>query len=512
MKDIVICAMPALFVDRLPGAPAMLKAAVEQAGFTAKALDLSLEFFINQCHRNIDTYNQLGCIFRPSEQFHDQAEQAGKQWIEESITKIQAVNPKIIGLSVFTAFQHRSTYLLATEIKKRMPGIKIILGGMGLPVTCVSLSNFNIPIKKIDLIKPYHQYMTEQGLADYIVLGGGLDELIDILEKEIGTTNPFDIEFNNKTVIFKTPIPDYDDYKIPKYIWNEDISLPITGSKGCVRSCTFCDIPGQFGRFSFRSGEDIANEMIYLKEKYGVSIFEFTDSLVNGSFKAFKQWLTIIADYNDKLPNDQKIRWFGQYICRPQAHTPADIYPLMARAGVVNLVVGVESGSDAVLEAMKKKMTVNDVFDELEQFEKHKIKCTFLMFSGFYNETPDRYIETLKFLIDCQPYIASGTVTKLSLSPPLVVHSGTYLHDEADKIGLILDPYDESLWVSVHDAGNDFTQRSLNRVITQLLTDALGYPLAGQSIANLHQILQKLKKREQDLEKELDVVASLTTN
>ena len=157
-------------------------------------------------------------------------------------------------------------------------------------------------------------------------------------------------------------------------------------------------------------------------------------------------------------------------------------------------------------------MQVQDVFDELEQFEKYKIKCTFLMFSGFYNETPERYIETLKFLIDCQPYIALGTVSKLSLSEPLVVHSGTYLHDEADKLGLILDPYDESLWVSVHDAGNDFTQRALNRVITQLLTDALGYPLAGQSIANLHQVLQKLKKREQDLEKELDAITSNTAN
>lgn len=512
MKDIVICAMPALFVDRLPGAPAILRSAVEEAGFTATAIDLSLEFFVNQCHRNIDTYNRLGCVFRPSEQFHDQAKAACDQWIEDSIAKIQEVNPKIIGLSVFTAFQHRSTYLLAKEIRQRMPGIKIILGGMALPVTCVSLSNFNMPIKKIDLIKPYHQYMTEQGLADYIVLGSGLDELIDILEKEVGTDKPFEVEFNNKTVIFKTPIPNYDDYNIEKYIWNEDISLPVTGSKGCVRACTFCDIPGQFGRFSFRSGEDIANEMLELNRKYGVKIFEFTDSLVNGSFKAFKQWLTILADHNDKQTEENKIRWFGQYICRPQAHTPADIYPLMARAGVVNLVVGVESGSDAVLEAMKKKMTVKDVFDELEQFEKYNIKCTFLMFSGFYNETPERYIETLKFLIDCQPYIASGTVTKLSLSPPLVVHSGTYLYDEADKLGLILDPYDESLWESVHDKSNDFTQRSLNRVITQLLTDALGYPLAGQSIANLHQILQKLKKREQDLEKALDDIASIATN
>lgn len=512
MKDIVICAMPALFVDRLPGAPAILKAAVEEAGFSAQAVDLSLEFFVNQCHSDIDTYNRLGCIFRPSEPFHEQADRAGTEWIEQSIARIKQINPRIIGLSVFTAFQHRSTYMLAQAIRQHMPDIKIILGGMGLPVTCTSMSNFKMPIRKIELIKPFHQYMMDQGLADHIVLGSGLDELVKILETELGTDRPFDKEFNNTSVMFKTPVPNYDDYKIPNYIFNEDISLPITGSKGCVRACTFCDVPGQFGRFSFRTGEDIANEMLELNRKYGVKIFEFTDSLVNGSFKAFKQWLTILADHNDQQDEENKIRWFGQYICRPQAHTPKDIYSLMARSGVVNLVIGVESGSDAVLEAMQKKMTIKDVFDELDQFEEHNIKCTFLMLSGFYNETPERYLETLRFLINCQPYVASGTITKVSVSPPLVVHSGTYLHDEANKLGLILDDYDESMWVNTHDPSNDFVQRSLNRVITQLLIDALGYPLAGQSISNLHQILQKLRKQEQDLTKALDALTPLATN
>lgn len=503
--------MPALVIDRMPGAPAILKSAVEQAGFTATALDLSLEFFINQCSKNGDTYHHLSSIFRPSELFDESSKQACQQWIEESIAKIQEVNPKIIGLSVFTAFQHRSTYLLAQKIRQRMPDIKIILGGMGLPVNCTSLSNFEISIKKIDLIKPFHQYMTEKALADYVILGSGLDELINILEKELGTDTPFTEKFNNTTVVFKTPIPNYDDYKISEYVWTDGASLPITGSKGCVRSCTFCDIPGQYGRFSFRTGEDIANEMIYLKEKHGVSVFEFTDSLVNGSFKAFKQWLTIVAEYNDSRPYDQRIHWFGQYICRPQAHTPSDIYPLMARSGVIDLKIGVESGSDSVLAAMKKKMTAKDVFDELEQFKKHKITCTFLMFSGFYNETQEYYYENLKFLIDCQPYIASGTIIKVSIGQPLMINSGTYLHEAADELGLILDPYDDTQWLSKQDPGNDYMRRSLNRLTTLLLVDSLGYPLSRLGVGLDYQNLQKLKKIKRDLEKELNETALLTT-
>jgi radical SAM superfamily enzyme YgiQ (UPF0313 family) len=512
MIDFVICAMPALILESLPGAPAILKSAVEQTGFSAKALDLSLEFYINQCNSDVATYHRLGGVFRPSEQFEIEAEESCKQWIEDSIQRIQEVNPKIIGLSVFSAFQHRSTYLLARELKRRVPNTKIILGGMGLSINCSSLSNFNIPIKKIDLVKTYHQYMTELGFADYIILGSGLDELIAILSKEIGSNQNIDTKFNNTSVIFKTPVPNYDDYKISKYCWNNRKYLPVTGSKGCVRSCAFCDIPGQFGRFSFRTGDDIAKEMIFLKEKHGVSTFEFTDSLVNGSFKAFRQWLTIVAEYNDNRDPHDQIRWFGQYICRPQAHTPSDIYPLMARSGVIDLKIGVESGSDSVLEAMKKKVTAKDVLDELEQFEKNKISCTFLMFSGFYNETSEYFYETLKFLVDCQPYVASGTINTASFGQPLNIHSGTYLYDEADRLGLILDPYDESQWTSIHDPENDYVQRSKNRIISQLLAGALGYPFSRLGIGLDYQNLQKLKRRKQELEKLLDATTQLTTN
>lgn len=504
--------MPALFVDRMPGAPAILKSVVAEAGFSAHTCDLSIEFFEHQCQRDHTQWHRLTSIFRPGEAYDESALNASQEWLQQSIQYITHTNPRIIGLSVFTNFQHRSTVMLVRELKRIRPDLKIILGGMGLTVTCASLNNFTTPIKKIDMIKPFYQYMTDQGLADHTILGSGLDELVKILQQELGSTKQFDPAFNNAGVIFKTPVPDYDDYVVSKYVFNEDISLPVTGSKGCVRACTFCDIPGQFGRFSFRTGEDIANEILALNKRYNIKIFEFTDSLVNGSFKAFKQWLTVLADYNDKQSEGNKIRWFGQYICRPQAQIPKDIYSLMARSGVANLVIGVESGSDAVLEAMKKQITTKDVFEELEQFKLHKIKCTFLVLSGFYNETRERYLETLRFLIDCQPYFASGTITKIGVGPPLIVFNDTYLQQEADKLGLILDESDESMWTSVYDPDNDFSKRSVNRVITQLLIDALGYPSAGQNISNVHQVLQKLRKKEQELTKTLHALTQISTD
>lgn len=502
--DILLCAMPALYVDRPPGAPAILQATAEQLGYTAKSIDLSIEFFVNQCNSSVQKYEELACIFRPSEPASSESQIAVSKWLEHALKIIEEINPKIIGISVFTHWQHRSTKILATAIRKKFPHIKIIVGGYGLQVSANTLSA-DPDVKKIDQLIMFHQYIKKHNLADYIVLDNPIEQFADILFKEFNETKADVSKWKivDEKVIYNTPIPNYDDYKLDLYIWNQEYALPINGSLGCVRNCTFCNVQGLFGKFKFRTGEDIAAEMIHHHKKYGIKIFEFTDSLINGSLKAFREWLTIIAEYNDPLPEDQKIRWFGQYICRPAAQVPDDLYDLMSRSGVINLIVGVESGSNEILEAMRKKMTVEDVFCELEKFEEYDIKMHVLILSGFYNETWERYIENLRFIIKCQPWVAKGIITKLSVGLPLFITDNSPLFMEAEQLGLIIDQHDMFNWKSVYDESNDFIERARRRLVTQVLLDRLKIPMCATGISFMHQILGLLKKREDELKEQL---------
>ena len=163
MLDLIICSLPSLSIDRPPAAPALLQSAVECAGYSAKSLDLNLEFFNNQCHRDIDTFNKLGSAFRPYETPTDTAIDKSTKWVDDSIRLFQQLNPKLIGISVFTVYQHRSTILLARAIRKHLPNTKIVLGGFGLIISSNSLTNL-IDVKKIDLLKPFSQYVTEKNL------------------------------------------------------------------------------------------------------------------------------------------------------------------------------------------------------------------------------------------------------------------------------------------------------------------------------------------------------------
>lgn len=499
MTDIIICSLPSLILNRPPAAPAMLKSAVLSAGFSCNTLELSQSFYIEQCNKNIDAYELHSSVFRTGEIASEESVMLAQQWIKNSIAKISKFNPKFIGLSVFTVQQHRACYYLARAIRQHFPDIRIILGGFGVNINCNSLlNNFETQISKKNFIKDFGNFMIDDGLADHVVRGEGEALLVDILKNS--TCNKV-LESIPEKGFYKSIIPDYDDYNLDDYIYNDEKSLPITGSRGCVRDCTFCDVPGLFGRFRFRNGEDIAHEMIFLKEKYGVKFFDFTDSLVNGNLKTFQEWLRVLADYNDQVATDQKIKWCGQYICRPQSQTPEDIYPLIARAGGVGLTIGVESASDEILESMRKKMKIQDVYDELDQFKKYRITTCILMMSGFYNETWERYLETLKFIIRIRPYLANGVIVKFSVGTPLYINEQMYLGKNAEELGIMIDPEHTQFWTMKDDPENTFLTRAKRRLITQIVSDKLGLQMNGISILNMKHLPFSLRSYEQKFRK-----------
>jgi hypothetical protein len=258
-------------------------------------------------------------------------------------------------------------------------------------------------------------------------------------------------------------------------------------------------VPDKFGRFRRKSGKNIAHELIELSQRYGITKFEFTDSLVNGSQRDFNEWVEIIANYNDQQTVDRRITWYGQYICRPQSQIPAGIYQKIKRSGAVNLIIGAESGSDAVLEAMKKNMTVQDVFDELDQFEQHGLQAQLLMLSGFYNETWERYIETLSFIAQCHRYVAAGVISKIAVGMPLIIEPNGYLHQHAEELGIVINAENMSDWKTIDDPNNTWLERLRRRVITQAVLDSMGTSMTSNGIEELQLMLNQIKLYEKQL-------------
>jgi len=488
--DILICGLPAGVLQRAPAAPALLKGCVQQAGYTAATRDLALDLYINQCGRNLSSFSQINCLFEPMTQF-DSSHALIQAWINDCATMIDSYQPRCLGLSVFSHFQHRATVLICNMVRQRFPEIKIILGGMGLDAGIeYSMLNFN-NIAKIDLMNKFHMYITRHGLADKFIFGvNGESDLVTALDEIFS-------RHRDSTAVME-PRSDFDDYQFKEYLWHNEPLMTITSSKGCVRACTFCNIPSQFGRFSRRQGAAVAEEMISLRERYGVKKFEFTDSLVNGSQKDFLEMITRLAQYNYGLPDQEKIIWFGQYICRPQSQIKKSTYELMKQSGASTLLIGIESASNSVLDHMDKQITIQDVEAELEQLERHRITCTLLVMLGYVNETREDFFKTMEFLLRCHRYLAAG-IANVSINPTLFINPGTPLYEQAEKFGITLDPFSRGFWTIESNPENTFLERMQRKLLAHDLLDLMGNQSSLGSEFYWPMLLEQIKNYEQRL-------------
>lgn len=490
--DLLICAVPSRSIGRLPGALAIIRSCAEQAGFSAKTVDFNIEFLKNQCNKDAKTFFDLGRVFEPLINFEYTL--AVVQWLDESIEYIKKINPRWVGISVETPYQHRATILLAHEIRKHLPQIKIVMGAYGLTAESQN-SLLNFPnTKSIDLLNNFDCYIRKHNLADELLHDDPENEIVTLLSQG-QITNLFPVTKNS----FESPVPNYDDYDLENYQWPSRPLYAITGSKSCVRSCKFCSIPDHFGRYRVRTGESIANEMIELNKRYGARDFIFTDSLVNGSQKVFFDWIKILASYNQTKPDNQKISWIGQYICKPQKSIDPELYPLMKLSGVGCLTIGAESGSDEVLAAMDKNITAKDIEDELEQLNRHQIQSRLLIFGGYYNETWERYLETLRLIARCHKYIATGNVARVAIGLPMHLEKGTRLYRMAEELNIETDPGNVFNWVCRDNPDNTFLERVRRRVISQAVLNKMKTPLTAHGARELYDIIEQLKIYEQKL-------------
>lgn len=420
MYDIIIVSVPGTLSAWPPAAPAVLKSAVTAAGFSCITIDYNIKLFDESYSAEFRNYFATGLDFK----FQQTAENLIEQWSLELIS----LNPKFIGLSVFT-YQNQLAAELFCKFIKKHSNIKIVIGGQG-----IAAGGIQGPMSWAENLK-------NKNLIDFYIRSEGEISLVELLKGNISYPGICRSDFLQIDNLDQNSIPNYDDYVLSKY---NPLHLPVTGSRGCVRSCTFCDIHEHW-KFRFRSGENIANEIIELNKKYKINNFYFTDSLVNGNHKEFLKFIEILSTYNKNSGN--KIYWGGQFIIRSVSQCPEQYWKTLAESGAQDLSIGVETGSDSVRQHMRKNFTNQDLDYSVNMLHKHGITCTFLMIVGYPTETEEDFNQTLEMFVRYQP-MANTTIRNISFGSTLGVLPGTDLHTNAELYHLELDRH-ENNWISL---------------------------------------------------------------
>jgi radical SAM superfamily enzyme YgiQ (UPF0313 family) len=365
--------------------PAVLKAHIESAGFSCEVVDLNVKLYNEfKKHGDEDQFFEKDSAFRcrdveKVDEVFGENYKKYKYVFDEWIDFFKEKNPKWIGLSLLTVMSSAVAIKLSKLIREHLPETKIVWGGA-------------------EVTRGRTMQYFEKGLIDHWISGDGEVPIVKLLNGDLDNNGiddrpPFQLININEVLV-----PNYDDIEWNEYPFiNQPKPAYITGSRGCVKRCDFCNVYEIWPQYVFRSGAHIANEIIQVKQKYDRTTFKFTDSLINGSMKAFREMLQILADYNKtRKTDDEKIRWHSQWIVRNFRQSPEEDYRLMKESGCYGLDVGVESFSQNVRFELGKKFTDDDMWWCFEMLQKYEIHHTLLMFVGHPFETDADHQITLQ--------------------------------------------------------------------------------------------------------------------
>lgn len=355
---------------------ARLSAVAKQAGYDTRILDINAKCYKEYKYVLQHTADLDYTMWDPAQNWRWTGENYYKfihpffeDMFNSYIKDIVSYNPQAIGFTQYQ-FSEEPTKWMIQELKKKLPNIKILVGGSNVQ----------------------HEYFRIQPYYDYVVNGEGEEAILKILEEiENGVSHrkpqfisqPFEQRINLNNM----PLPDYssidfNDYEIPNGI-NTELS------RGCIAKCTFCE-ETHFWKYRQRKAVDALSEIEWLYYNKGTDIIWFIDSLVNGNLNELRAFAKgVIAKGLD-------IKWTGYARC--DGRMDSEYFKDLAASGCMALNYGTETGSQKVLDDLDKKVTVEEMEQNFRDGSAVGIKNATNWIVGFPTETYNDFADTMTFL------------------------------------------------------------------------------------------------------------------
>jgi radical SAM superfamily enzyme YgiQ (UPF0313 family) len=357
--------------------------------------------------------------------------------IEWATAQILSYQAEVIGFSVVDP-KERITIEIIHKILSQSHVKKIILGGPA-----------------VSTWRQRKIFIDHLGSdIDFFVISEGEKILLDIIRNHKDTKNESRYQTKEKPQIVHREIPDLSELPHPTYdefdfMMYDGGSLIIEWSRGCISTCAYCKGRQVQGNFRMKKAEKIVAEIEYHLNRYNVKYFVVCDNLINGNTRELERVCdTLIAK---ELP----IEWEGQAI--PYKKMTAALFAKMKAAGCVKLQWGLESGSDRVLQNIRKGkiFTVTEAQEVIRACHFAGIQTELFIIVGLPGENDHEFNKTKDFIIRNRDFINRIK----SINTLHLVH-GTDLYDNADSYGLTLPKKGEHyLWEST-DGSNTYQHRT----------------------------------------------------
>lgn len=288
--------------------------------------------------------------------------------------EIDKYSPDYIGMYLGTVSFYKGINL-AKEIKRQHPNLPFMVGGP----------------HAIELPQSLIEYF------DYIVCGEGEKAVLDIITGKIGVKGI--IAGEKIDDIDSLPLPDYSHFIDKPYNWKlelfEDEVQPvitINSTRGCPFSCMFCGVANT--KFRGVSPKKIIEYVADLKYRFGAKGIYFREDNFTVQTKRTAEFCELL------LTENMEVKW----ACESRVkHLTPKLIEKMAKSGCVGLYIGVESGSERMLEYIRKGETREDFIEKFSILHSNGIRTYTTWVYGLPSETEEDRLMSDQFREQLNP-------------------------------------------------------------------------------------------------------------
>ena len=200
---------------------------------------------------------------------------------------------------------------------------------------------------------------------------------------------------------------------------------PLLTSRGCPYRCAFCINKILKEGIRIRKSDLVIKDLVRLKEVYGIHKIRVMDEFFFISKKRIQEIMQGIFDEGLDMKWTSTIR----ANCFNDNFITDDFMKDIKRAGCVDMGIGAESGSQKILDYLKKDIKVEDIIRSAEMLSKVDIHANYSFMIGLPGETVDDIKKTLKVIYQITKIHKNIEIYGPQLFRP---YPGSDLYDEVE--------------------------------------------------------------------------------
>lgn len=292
-------------------------------------------------------------------------------------------------LIAISCYCHALPFVIRTAeaVKQASPHKRIILGGLGVRFVAMDVMKQFGCIDVVvtgdspEILPRLVMVLKETGPADCGHIPGLLYRTENGEVVETAAQRP-----TAKGYMGQSMVPAFEMLPLHKYE-----TAPVLSAKGCVYKCPFCCIPSVHAAYIQRDLEVVKEEILYLSRHDGPRTFY----LIDEAFLHDRPRIYDLLDFTGRnpFPKNTEFKCYGRVNLIDEG-----LLKDLRKGLFTSLYFGVESGSNAVLEEIRKGFTIEEAVKTIEGCRKHIHTVIASFIYGFPFETFDDFLETMYYI------------------------------------------------------------------------------------------------------------------